>query len=173
MHNPLALFFSFVVSFSGVNQTSIHIKNEVISPIVHHAALSQLNDILWPSPSPSPTPTPTPRPTPVPTPAPFPSFVPVTGSELDDWFTKYASSHQIDRELLHKIAVCESYLNPLAQNGIYAGMYQYSPAAWKSTRFEMQVDTDPDLRFNPEEAIKTTAFHLEHHGATAWPHCGK
>jgi hypothetical protein len=128
-----------------------------------------------PTPSPSPTPTPTPRPTPTPTPAPSPTPTPapVTSQQLDEWFTNSSNHYSIDRSKLWKVAVCESNLRPNATNGIYGGMFQFSPSTWISTRRAMNMDTNPDLRFNPEEAIRTAAFKISTMGLAAWPNCGK
>jgi hypothetical protein len=132
---------------------------------------------LTPSPTSTmtPTPTSTPRPTPTPTdsPTPTPSPIPVTGQQMDTWFTDYSNHYSIDRSKLWRIAVCESNLRPSATNGIYGGLYQFSPSAWIATRGSMNMDTNPTLRFNPEEAIRTAAFKLSVSGSGAWPNCGK
>ncbi|MFC1647159.1 transglycosylase SLT domain-containing protein [Patescibacteria group bacterium] len=128
-----------------------------------------------PTPTTTPTITPTPYPTNIPlptqTPLPMPTVISITGNQLDDWFDKYSQVYSVDRDKLQQIAVCESNLNPSAVNGLYAGFYQFSPAAWKSTRKQMNLDPNPDLRFNPEEAIKTAAFKMSVSGLSAWPNC--
>ncbi|MCL4338549.1 transglycosylase family protein [Patescibacteria group bacterium] len=67
--------------------------------------------------------------------------------------------------------MCESGLNPKADNGIYGGLYQFSAGSWETTRIRMNLNPDPNLRFNAEEAIKTAAFKLAADGVYAWPHC--
>ncbi|OGG11742.1 hypothetical protein A2Z00_01425 [Candidatus Gottesmanbacteria bacterium RBG_13_45_10] len=125
-----------------------------------------------PTPTPKPTPTPTPKPTPTPTPTPTP--IPVTSEQLDSWFTKYSNLYSVDRSLLWRIAVCESRLKPGAVNGDYAGLFQFGPLTWIGTRTAMNMDPNPDLRFNPEEAIRTAAFKLATpRGSKPWPYCGK
>jgi hypothetical protein len=128
-----------------------------------------------PTLTPTPTDTPTPKPTLIPTPTqtPTPTSVPVTSNQLDGWFTQYSNHYSIDRQKLWNIAVCESGLRPNATNGIYGGLYQFSASAWHSTRSNMNENPDPDLRFNPEEAIKTAAFKISVSGYNAWPNCGK
>lgn len=128
---------------------------------------------LTPSPTPTPKPTATPSPTPSSSPSPTPTAIPITGNDLDNWFSRYSSEYQIDRDKLLKIAVCESNLHADSVNGIYTGMYQFSPSAWKNTRSQMGLDPNPDLRINPEEAIKTAAFKISVSGSGAWPNCGK
>lgn len=144
-------------------------------------------EIIIPSPTPSLTPTPTPTLTPTltPTPTPSPTLIPtrrpsptptpiiVTSEQLDNWFTNYSNQYSVDRQKLWSIAVCESKLKPNAKNGDYAGLYQFSTNTWKSTRKNMNTDTDPDIRFNPEEAIKTAAFKISTGGIGAWQNCLK
>jgi hypothetical protein len=128
-----------------------------------------------PTPTAIPTPTSTPKPTatPTPSPTPTPTPVPVTAEQLDEWFTKYSNHYSIDRQKFWNIAVCESGLRPSATNGIYGGLFQFSPATWKTTRAAMQMNPDPNLRFNAEEAIKTAAFKTSVSGLASWPNCGK
>ena len=110
-------------------------------------------------------------PTPTPTPSPTPTPVPITSQQLDAWFTQYANHFSVDRSLLWRIAVCETGLRPNATNGIYAGMFQFSANTWKTNRLRMNVDPNADLRFNPEESIRTAAFLLSTRGPGAWPNC--
>jgi hypothetical protein len=35
----------------------------------------------------------------------------------------------------------------------------------------MGLDSNPDLRFNADESIKTAAFKIAHGGIGAWPNC--
>lgn len=128
-----------------------------------------------PSPDPSPTPTPTPEPTatPKPTPTPEPTPTPVTASDMEEWFTKYSNKESINKDMLRKIALCESKMNPNAQANGYGGMFQFSESTWRSTRRAMNMDPNPKLRFNAEEAIKTAAFRFATVGYAAWPNCSK
>lgn len=150
----------------------------VVSPIPSGiSAIAQNGDPVpvtatpTPTATPKPTPTPTPKETPTPTPTPTPSKPPLTGPQLDELFTRFSNSYSIDRSLLWKIAVCESFLRPGAKNGIYGGMYQFSPSTWRSNRIRMNKDPDPNLRFDPEVAIETAAFVISTRGANAWPNC--
>lgn len=120
------------------------------------------------SPSPSIKPTPKPSATFIPSPTPKPS---PTAQQLDEWFTKYSNEQSISRDLLWKIAVCESKLNPNAKNGDYGGMFQFSTQTWITTRKRMNKDTNPQLRFDSESAIHTAAFRIATIGAAAWPNC--
>jgi hypothetical protein len=130
-------------------------------------------DFNTPTPTPTLTPTPTPTPIPTPTPSPIPTPFPVSSQQLDNWFTQYANHYSVDRSMLWQIAACETGLRTNAINWIYGGMFQFSPNTWKVNRSLMGADTNPDLRFNPEEAIKTAAFLLSTRGPSAWPNCSK
>jgi hypothetical protein len=123
--------------------------------------------VITETPIPTPTSTPTPSPTCTPTPLPF------TSTDYEKWFTTYSNNQSINKELLKRIAFCESGLNPGAINGIYGGLYQFSTNSWISARKSMNQDSNPDLRFNPEEAIKTAAFKIATAGIRAWPNCSK
>lgn len=129
------------------------------------------------APSPTPTHTPVPTATDIPTPTltstPFPTPISVTSEQLDEWFTTYSNHYSIDREKLRRVAICESNLRPQATNGDYAGLYQFSTQTWISTRRAMNLDTNPALRFNPQESIRTAAFKISTVGLSPWPNCGK
>lgn len=133
--------------------------------------------LLTPSPTPEPVPSPIASPTvPIPSPSPSLSSISqpqVTGTQVDEWFTRYASEYGVDRELLRTIASCESKFNQHAKNGDYGGMYQFATQTWITTRNAMNSDSNPDLRFNAEESIKTAAFKISSNGASAWANCVK
>jgi hypothetical protein len=137
---------------------------------------------IMPTNTPTPTllPTETPMPTPVPptaiptlTPTPLPTRVPASPADIDGFFTKYSQEYAVEVDLLRKIAYCESGYNSQSTNGVYGGMYQFHTDSWVSVRTAMSADTNPDLRFNPEEAIKTAAYKISVHGTSAWPACSK
>lgn len=190
--NGLATFFASLTVFSGVlNITNVRVnklqvlgvqdEQSFISPLAEELPSTAPFPSFTPSPIVKPTPTslpistPTPKPsaTPTPTPTPLPSPSPITLSQLDDWFTKYANKESVDRDLLKKIAYCESKFNPNATYIIYGGLYQFSSSTWKSTRRAMNQNVEPKLRFDAEEAIKTAAFRLATIGKAAWPNCNK
>lgn len=126
--------------------------------------------------------TPSPQPTNSPTPAPTnfvevesttakPTTPPVAASTFDPIFSQWSSHFGVDLNLLKYIAKCESRFNPDSVGGIYGGMYQFSASTWKSTRTAMNHDPDPNLRFDPAEAIKTAAFKIANGGKMAWKNC--
>ena len=92
-------------------------------------------------------------------------------ADLDVYFEKYSAEYGIDKAWLKGIAQCESNFNANATNGPYAGMFQFTESSWRSSRTQMGLDPDPSLRFNPEEAIRTTSFLLSQGRAGMWPVC--
>lgn len=96
-----------------------------------------------------------------------------SGVPFDEHFTKYAAAFNVSRDLLVRIARCESGFREGAVNGPYLGMFQYLESTWQSTRNAMGENPDPALRANAEEAIKTSAWKIAHGGIGAWPVCGR
>lgn len=115
------------------------------------------------NPSPSPTPTPESEPTEI-----QDYWSP---PEMDPIFARFAGEYGVDKNTLERIAVCESHFNPNARNGPYLGMFQFSSRSWISARSQMGLDTNPDLRTNIEESIRTAAFMLKTRGTSPWPAC--
>ncbi len=149
------------------------------------------------TPSPTPTATPTPSPTPKPSSKPKPKIIalatttPVTSTatptatptvtptpsptapvDLEALFTKYSDQYHIDKDLLKRIAQCESGMNPKSGgNGYYRGMYQFAAQSWATVRQLMGLSTDDSLRNDPEEAIKTAAYMISKGEQSSWPSC--
>ncbi|OGV94746.1 hypothetical protein A3A66_01970 [Microgenomates group bacterium RIFCSPLOWO2_01_FULL_46_13] len=88
-------------------------------------------------------------------------------------FEGYGREYRVKPETLRKIAYCESRYRPEAINGPYGGLFQFMVSTWQSNRRAMGLDPDPDLRFNPEEAVRTAAFKISRDGVGAWPVCGQ
>lgn len=91
--------------------------------------------------------------------------------KIDAWIEQYAQEYGVSAETLRYMAKCESTFNPRAVNGPYAGMYQYSASSWISNRKAMGEDSNHNLRFDAQEAIKTTAYILSTRGDSMWPNC--
>lgn len=117
------------------------------------------------------TPTVIPTTEPLPTATPIPQPAVAAPADLDSLFSKYADEYKVDKEDLKRIAKCEAGFNTNADTGLYAGMYQFAAATWISTRSAMGLDTNPDLRKNAEEAIRTAAYKISNGGRSAWPNC--
>lgn len=113
----------------------------------------------------------TPIPTATPTPTPTPKPLPLTSADLEKWFSEISSQQSIDKDLLKRIAYCESNLNPRAINGDYLGLYQFSKSTWEVTRRRMNHDPNPSLRMDALESIRTAAFKIATDGRHAWPAC--
>lgn len=96
-------------------------------------------------------------------------------SSFDALFEKYGQQFKVSSSKLKSIAYCESHFNPAAvsRSGNYGGMYQYSASTWQATRKAMGLDQNPDLRFDAESAIMTSAFKIASGGLGAWPVCGQ
>lgn len=129
-----------------------------------------------PTPTPSPTSTPTPEPTATPTPTPTiePTSTPIPDStDIESLFTRFSNEYVVDKELLKKIANCESGFNTNASGagGQYVGMFQFSEGAWITARTKMGQNSDTNLRSNAEESIKTAAFLITEHQTHLWPSC--
>lgn len=105
------------------------------------------------------------KPTPTHTPTPIPI------SEFENYFDEFSNQYGVDKELLKKIAYCESGGHPGANSGPYGGMYQFSESTWITTRSNMGADTNPDLRFGAKESIETAAFKISRGGEKAWLNC--
>lgn len=123
------------------------------------------------TPTVTPTPTLTPTPTQTPTPTPTNSPTPMPRSDYEDYFEQYSKQYGVDKDVMKKIAYCESGGHPGANNGEYGGMFQYSVSTWEETRRQMGADPNPDLRFGAKESIETTAFKLSRGGDRAWANC--
>jgi hypothetical protein len=118
-----------------------------------------------------PTFTPTPTPTVVPTPTLAPVII--LPKDLDELFTKYSDEYSVNKELLRRIANCESSLNPNASTSRYAGLFQFAEPIWIQTRNLMGQNPDVNLRFNAEESVRTAAFMISQGHLGIWPNCGK
>ena len=143
--------------------TGTHTKN----------VLSDRDEIVSALPTPSPTQTPSPTNTPAPAnPSPTSQQVSYTSDDLERWFSQYGSEYGVDKDVLRKIASCESGFNARSYNQAgYAGMFQFSSGAWQSARRALGRDDNPELRFNAEESIRTAAFKISGSGSGAWPTC--
>lgn len=177
------LFFTFFFLLLAGNISFAYFlftkeNNEILSPLSNTNAKT-LGVVSTPTITPSPTETPIP-PTPTPiqsepteTPTPSPAPVITAPADLDELFTKYSSEYSVDKELMKRIANCESGLNPSATTSLYAGLYQFSESLWISTRTLMGHDGDPNLRFSAEESIRTAAFMVSQNHLGIWPNCNK
>lgn len=161
----LLSFISFCF-FSLVFNTVADAESSIISPLALHTLTTKTVSAAI-----TPTPTPTPEPTLIPTATPtaVPAIPVVT--DLETLFSKYSNEYHVAADELKKIARCESGFNSGAINGVYYGMFQFLDRSWINIRAAMGLDTNPDLRNNAEEAIRTAAFMLSRGQQNAWPNC--
>ncbi len=122
------------------------------------------------TPTPTVTPTPTPKPTSIKTPTPIPQPT-VSSQQINEFIERFASQYGVDPNVLRYMALCESGFNPLASHAGYAGLFQFGSATWKNIRKEIGEDTDPNLRFNAEEAVQTAAYAISRGKTSLWPNC--
>lgn len=123
--------------------------------------------------SPSPTPMPTLKPiTPnlepiIPTPTPD-VWSP---ADMEPIFSRFAGQYGVDKNILERLANCESHFNPNAKNGDYLGLFQFSTNTWTNYRSKMGEDINPELRHDIEASIKTAAYVISIVGTSPWPSC--
>lgn len=161
----LGLIFGVVfLILTRSNRENSVTPNPTIIPTVSSSPIPPTPTIT-PSPTPTLTPTQTPTPTPTSTPTPMPA------TSYESYFDEYSNKYGVSKDLLKKIAFCESGANPAAVNGEYAGMYQFTSETWSATRKEMGADPNPDLRFGAKEAIETASFKISRGGQNAWANC--
>lgn len=145
-------------------------------PVTHNkAGMTLLNSLEWEAKIASfSTPPPKPKPKAVGPRIPARPQI-ATPANLDELFGQAARDYDVEKDLLTKIAACESGFHPTSVNpgGPYLGMFQYLESTWMSTRKEMGLDPNPSLVFDPAEAIKTSAWKIAHGGIDSWPVCSK
>lgn len=189
-HFLLGMVIGFVLFFAFVGISEKRQEDQVAVMGIQDEAVSTPDAINTPTPTPSdtPSPTPTPKPsltprpsvtpkptpsdTPIPTASPTPSVIPSAQPyDAISLVSKYAQEYGVEERVLYTIGQCESGFNPTSVNGPYGGVFQFHHSSWVSTRDSMGLDPNPDLRFNPEESIKTAAFKMARDGTGAWPAC--
>jgi hypothetical protein len=170
----------FLLGYQGMAllDKKIDVEGSVLSenPDLTEEDTGKDTSTISPTPTPAlyPTSTPTSHPTSVPTqvPAPTPILQPkFTSQEIQEFIERFAGQYGVDANVLRHIAVCESGFNPDAVNEPYGGLYQFSPVTWKVNRELFGEDTNPDLRFNAEEAVQTAAYMISQGRHDIWPNC--
>lgn len=165
-----------------INGESLIASVEVIEQYVP-TVVPQVDVTTFVAPSPTLTvqPTVTPIPTQMPTVTPTLIVVEETKEvqitaphEIQALIDRYAAEYGADPAKMAIIAKCESGFNSSAvsPSGAYVGLFQFVAGTWISNRNAMGLDSNPALRANAEEAIKTAAFKMGRDGYGAWPVCG-
>jgi len=188
-HFLLGMVVGFVIFFTSVKISETKQKDSVMATgIQDESMLALAKEVVDQTPTPTPTTTPiatpslTPMPTQIPksTPVITPTTAPTTIPTVIPTFqpfnaislvSKYAQEYGVDEHVLFTIGQCESGFNATSTNGPYGGIYQFHYLTWATIRNSMGLDPNPDLRFNPEESIRTAAFKIARNGTGAWPAC--
>lgn len=169
------IIFSVLATLAALFAISLFIRRPTTVLEAFFAPTPTVTPSLTPTPTPTPTSTPTPTPTTTPTPRPKPTPTPVLPTtsplSMEDLFSKYASQYTVSKDLLKRIAGCESGFNPKATNGDYGGLFQFSSLAWREARGRIGLNADANLRFDAEEAIKTAAHEIQVKGTSGWAAC--
>ncbi|OGM21896.1 hypothetical protein A2863_02275 [Candidatus Woesebacteria bacterium RIFCSPHIGHO2_01_FULL_38_9b] len=127
-------------------------------------------------PTNEPTVTPSMAPTFVPTLKPTPEATIITqphysSEQINAFIERFAGQYGVDPNVLRHIAVCESGFNASSVNGPYVGLYQFSSNTWINNRSQMGEITDPELRYDAEEAVQTAAYLISIGKKGIWPNC--
>jgi hypothetical protein len=163
----LILILGTAIVFFRTGNTHPQVKREETSLI----KVPTMTPTGTPTPTVSPFPTVTPTPTIVLSPTPYPVII--VSKDLEELFSKYSSEYSVDKELLKRIANCESSLNPNAVTKNYAGLFQFAEPIWIQTRNLMGRNPDTGLRLSAEESIRTAAYLINQGHLELWPNCGK
>lgn len=163
--------------FSGLAITRSNLQEEVLSNEIEMVVtpIPELYDLPQPSPTAEPTilPSPTVTPSPKPTVKPDPTSTPDVWSPAvyEPFFTQYANTYGVDKNVLERLANCESHYNPSAISGVYVGMFQFGPVTWQKYRGMMGLSANLELRLSVEESIRTAAYAISVSGTGMWPRC--
>ncbi len=177
-------FFSFCfftaifITFANA-QTSAGSTLQSLKPKVQAAPTPTPSPATTPTFAPTATPTiipantPIPQPTSTPQPSAIPTLLPTLTSapDLEALFQKYSTEYAVAKDLLKRIANCESGFNSQADTGTYAGMFQFASQTWINARNSMGLDPNPDLRKNAEESMRTAASMIQRGQQNAWKNC--
>jgi Soluble lytic murein transglycosylase and related regulatory proteins (some contain LysM/invasin domains) len=94
-----------------------------------------------------------------------------TSAEINDFIDRFAGQYGVDPNVLRRVATCESGFNPMATNGTYAGLYQFSASTWASYRNQIGENSSADLRYDAEESVQTAAYVISVGKGFIWPNC--
>jgi hypothetical protein len=175
------LTLSFVAYLFGAYSLGKNSKKAVLGVSLTQDPIPTILPTDTPTPVPTQTPTSTPKATVKPTPvvkatsASTPTAVPkpisASSQEINGYIDRFSAQYGVDANVLRHIALCESGFNSSSINGVYVGLYQFSPSAWTKIRAEIGEDTNGDLRFSAEESVQTAAYTLSKQKSYIWPNC--
>lgn len=164
--------FVIVSLVSALGVSKAERRAELISPVVTITPTATLTSL--PTVEPTPTASPTAKVAPkrvvvTATPKPTPTTEPK--ENVNKLVDKYSAEYGLDVNVVRHLGICESGFRSNATNGKYVGLFQYDAQTWKTIRAEMNLDTDPNLRYSAEEAIRTTTYALSKGKRKLWPNC--
>jgi hypothetical protein len=102
---------------------------------------------------------------------PIPKIDVASSQEINGFIDLFAGQYGVNSNVLRHIAICESGFNPIATNGPYVGLYQFSAGTWNTYREKLGGNKNPDLRINAEEAVQTAAYIVSIGKSSIWPNC--
>lgn len=131
------------------------------------------------TPSLVPTNTPHVIPTLVPTPTIIPTKIPTdtpepprySSEEIYMYMDQLSLENGLNPHVIRHIAVCESGFRQDAVNGPNSGLFQFTSSTWQTYRNQMRENSDPDLRLDAMESIKTAIYMISIGGTGHWPNC--
>jgi hypothetical protein len=156
-----------IILFFQTKRIPTEVKGKKISSVI----IQTITPTDTPTPTATPVPTITPTTTIIPSPTPYPVII--VPKDLEELFSKYSSEYSVDKELLIRIANCESSLNPNTVTKNYTGLFQFAEPIWIQTRNLMGRNPDTGLRLSAEESIRTAAYLIAQEHLGLWPNCGK
>ncbi len=162
----IAIFLTLANAQTSAGKAFQTTKPKVTATLVP-TSIPTATPTIIPTGTPIPEPTSTPQPTATST--PLPTLAPVP--DLEALFQKYSDEYTVAKDLLKRIANCESGFNSQADTGLYAGMFQFASQTWINARSSMGLDHNPDLRKNSQESIRTAAFMIQRGQQNAWKNC--
>lgn len=174
------IYITIVLVFANLFVWSVALKKSDAKVLGISITATPTNMPLTPTPTPTPTITATPSPSPMPTSSPTPTLSPTptavpqpkfSDEQIHALINRFAGQYGVDVNILRHLAVCESGFREYAANGPYAGLFQFAPITWQNIRKEIGESSDPDLRFNAEEAVQTAAYALSQGKIGIWPGC--
>jgi len=94
-----------------------------------------------------------------------------SSEEIQGFLKEYSDKYGLDINYLRHVMVCESGFNPLAVNGVYAGLFQFDERTWATYREMTNENPDPKLRLDAREAVKTGSYVISIEKTDLWPNC--
>lgn len=166
------LYFLFVIIIGEIGYLYFIKNNKEAKVLAVETTVAVPTATSTPTETPVPTigPTSTPKPTAISTSTPLPQPK-YTSEEINGFIERFAAQYNVSPHVLRYIATCESGFRAEAYKAGYAGLFQFGSITWKNIRSQIGEDTNPDLRYNAEEAVQTAAYAISVGKTSIWPNC--